>query len=207
MKTIYLIRHSKAEKNINFYDIKNKQIENKLLPLSIEGEEKASIFCKKHFNKNINHLWSSTYNRAISTAKYISNLNNITLNISNLFDERKLGNPKEVTNKFWLTQLKDENAKTKEGESQKEVRERMLKGLEIVLSRTKEGETSAIVSHASAITFLLMNWCTLKKATLKDKKRWLTYNNKIIINNSFNMPDAFKLEFDKNNLIDIIHVD
>ena len=51
MKTIYLIRHSKAEKNINFYDIKNKQIENKLLPLSIEGKEKASIFCKKQFNR------------------------------------------------------------------------------------------------------------------------------------------------------------
>ena len=51
-KTIYLIRHSTTEKNINFYDIKNKQIENKLLPLSIKGEEKASKFCKKHFNKN-----------------------------------------------------------------------------------------------------------------------------------------------------------
>lgn len=88
--TIYLIRHSKQLK-ISLPK-EDSQIANEKIILSILGEEKAkqlSIFLKNHYN--IDYLYSSNYVRAISTAKYISDIFNIDINIDSNFGERKLG--------------------------------------------------------------------------------------------------------------------
>ena len=205
MKTIYLIRHSVPYKNISY---KNSLLEdytqNILIPLSSKGEKRAKEITDKYFSNNINRLYSSEYSRAINTAKYISETNNITINVFPYFNERKLGNTKNIKEDFWLKQLKDENIKAPNGESQKEVRNRMLKGIKIVLNSIIDNESAAIVSHATAITFLLMNWCELIDASLEDKTRHLKYKNKTIINDSFKTPEIFKLTFTpKNKIIEI----
>ena len=46
------------------------------------------------------------------------------------------------------------------------------------------------------MTFLLMNWCKLENAILDGKKRKLSFNNKIVIDDSFNTPEVFELVFD-----------
>lgn len=205
MKTIYLVRHSKAIKDsfLTFENNLNDQEKNEKIPLSVEGEKIASQLSSTLFNANINYLWSSTYERAISTAKYIAQLNNININVTNLFNERKLGDTKGIKDDFWLTQLKDQNASTPHGESQKEVRTRMLKGLQNVLNNMEDNTQTVIVTHATAMTFLLMNWCQLLDATLEGKKRWLTFNGIDVINDSFKTPEVFKLEFDNHDLINI----
>ena len=81
-------------------------------------------------------------------------LNNISINITPLFNERKLGNTDNVKEEFWLTQLKEENAKTINGESRKEVTERMLKGINNILNTTKDNTQTVIITHATAMTFL-----------------------------------------------------
>ena len=204
MKTIYLVRHAKPIKKemLNYKDLSDLQTQNEKIPLSIEGEKIASTLSIKLFN-NIDYLYSSTYERAISTAKYISDLNNIPINITSNFNERKIGDKKGIKNEFWIIQLEDENAKAPNGESQKEVRERMLKGLDDVLNSMEDTTNSVIITHATAITFLLMNWCELKGAVLITKKRHLTFNNKDVINDSFKTPEIFKLEFENNQIKDI----
>lgn len=207
MKTIYLIRHSKSvkSKNLNFTNNITEQEKNEKLPLSVEGE-KLAYNLSNFFENKIDELWSSNYERAISTAKYIAKVNNINININEDFNERKLGTDKNIDESFWLTQLYEDNAKPLNGESRYEVRTRMLKGLMNIIDNIEDNKTVAIVSHATAITFLLMNWCKLESATLEHKKRHLTFNNKDVINDSFNTPEVFKLEFENNELISVERV-
>ena len=83
----------------------------------------------------------------------------------------------------------------------------MLNGIKKVLENIKDNESAVIVSHASAITFLLMNWCELINATLEGKKRHLKYKSKTIINDSFKTPEIFKLTFKTNKeIIDICRI-
>lgn len=208
MKTIFLIRHSQPldKNNLLFDSSINKEEQNEKIPLSREGEELAYQMTLDYL-RSIDYLWSSTYERAISTAKYIALENNIPINISPLFNERKIGNTDNINDDFWLTQLYDENAKALNGESQREVRTRMLNGLDNILASIEDNKKVAIVTHATALTFLLMNWCNLKYASLNGKKRWLTFNNKDVINDSFSTPEIFRLDFDENNkLTDIERV-
>lgn len=86
--TIYLVRHSeqlKIKGDISSKD--SSQIKNEKIPLSINGEALALNLSNIEELKNIDVLFSSNYVRAISTAKYIAEKNNIEINI----DERLRG--------------------------------------------------------------------------------------------------------------------
>lgn len=86
---IYLIRHSEQLKITNNIQ-EDSQIKNEKIILSINGEKKAEEMSKLSELKNIDVLWCSNYVRAISTAKYIAEENNIELNIDKNLGERKL---------------------------------------------------------------------------------------------------------------------
>lgn len=198
MKTIYLVIHSEPAKNT--------EKANEEIPLSLNGENLAREMSEKIFKGNVDELWSSEYKRAFETAKFISKTNNnLKIFISANFNERKLGNTEGVPKEFWLEQLYKEDAKTKGGESRKEVTIRMLEGLKEVLSSSSK--TIVIVSHATAITYLLMNYCELKEAYLEGKKRHLTFNNQTVINDSFKTPEIFKLCFDEDKIISIERIE
>ena len=197
MKTlIYLIRHAqpiKIElKNVNNND--DCQIQNEKQVLSLKGEKQAFELSKKDIFKNIDSVYSSKYVRAIETAKYIASENNIPILIDERLGERKLG-VEEKSKEFWLEQMYNENIKVIGGENQKEVRKRMIESIEDILKNEK-GKKVAVVTHATAMTFLLMNWCKLENAILDGKKRKLSFNNKIVIDDSFNTPEVFELVFD-----------
>lgn len=85
----YLIRHSEQLKITNNIQ-EDSQIKNEKIILSINGEKKAEEMSKLSELKNIDVLWCSNYVRAISTAKYIAEENNIELNIDKNLGERKL---------------------------------------------------------------------------------------------------------------------
>ena len=94
---IYLIRHSEQLKIDNkVVKNENSQIENEKIILSVEGENKAKKISELEELKDINILWCSNYVRAIATAKYIAEKNNIEINIDENFGERKLGDLKEL---------------------------------------------------------------------------------------------------------------
>lgn len=196
MTTIYLIRHSIPSNDKEKYS-------NEELPLSLLGEEKARLLSDIDELKCIDVLYSSSYKRALDTAKYISIKNNIEINITNNLNERRLGDFKNYPKSFWLTQLEDENAKAENGESRKEVKDRMLSLVNEILLK-HNNKRIVLVTHASAITFLLMNFCTLLSANLETKSRHLIYKDKDVINDTIRCPEVFKLLFDvDNNLIDI----
>ena len=197
MTTIYLMRHSIALKNINNdYNNESLQLQNEKMPLSIEGEELASNISKESELQNIDVVISSNYVRAMS---YISNANNVNLIVNSAFGERRFGinSWDELPTDFGLRQNNDENYKVGDGESQKEVRERVYRALIDVIDEYKDKRV-VIVSHGSAILWLLKQWCDIDL-----KNKCIIFNDKLILyDNIFNCT-TFKLEFDDKKLVNI----
>ena len=183
----------------NDYNNESLQLQNEKMPLSVEGEELASNISKESELQNIDVVISSNYVRAMATAKYISNANKVNLIVNSSFGERKFGinSWDELPSDFGLRQNNDENYKVGDGESQKEVRERVYKALMDVIDKYKD-KRIVIVSHGSAILWLLKQWC---KVDLVDK--YVTFNDKVILEDNVFNCTTFKLEFDDKRLVDI----
>ena len=192
MTTIYLIRHSKSIgiNNVKYETILEDQIKNERLPLSPDGEELAKKISEYDELKDIDVIYSSEYERAISTAKYISDKNELLLHITNKLNERKMGDTKDIPKFFWSTQFEDENAKANGGESRKEVTKRMYDFLESILKEYKN-KRIVLVTHATAISFLLMKWCELVDIDIDNKSRQLNFKGKEVINGCRILSKAF----------------
>lgn len=89
--TIYLIRHSEQIKDNKIWrSTELEQIRNEKVILSVIGERKAKELSENVEFENIEFVFSSNYVRAIATAKYIADKNNIEINIDERLGERKL---------------------------------------------------------------------------------------------------------------------
>lgn len=88
---VYFIRHSKPLEVNNELNSDSLQLCNEKQILSLEGEKIAEKISKKKCFKDIDVLYSSNYVRAISTAKYISYVSNLNINIVSDLGERKFG--------------------------------------------------------------------------------------------------------------------
>lgn len=205
MTTIYLIRHSKPLKVNNNFNNDSLQIQNEKSSLSIEGEQIAKEKLNKNEFDNIDVLFSSNYVRTIQTAKYLAVKNDLAINVISDLGERKFGISSwdELPENFERKQFLDENYKIGTGESQKEVKDRMYLSFMKILE-TNKNKKIAIVSHATAISYLLRKWCDIE--ILDDKLRY-SFNGNILLDDYFNYCETFKLEFDDdNNLIDIQNI-
>lgn len=204
MTTVYLIRHSKPLKVNNDLNNEELQIQNEKSCLSIEGEDIARERLGKTEFDNIDILYSSNYVRTIQTAKYLASKNTLDINVVSDLGERKFGVSSwdEKPKDFEKKQLLDENYKIGNGESQKEVRDRMYNTIMDIMVNNKD-KRIAIVSHATAITFLLKKWCNIE--IVEDKLKY-SFNDKVLLDGHFDYCEAFKLEFADNDLIDIENI-
>lgn len=202
--TIYLIRHSEPFK-VHRGNVRTNEtilLENEKSPLSIQGEKMAEEFAAIEEFKNLDSVYSSNYVRAMSTAKYFANINELKVNIDDRFNERIHGvdSWSKLPSNFEIKQFEDENYKIGYGESQKEVQNRMYEALCEIINQN-QGKRIAIVSHSTAIAFLLKKWCQI----YYDKE--YIFENKIFFNGKWNYLETFKLTFDDNyNLINIENI-
>ena len=206
MTTIYLIRHSKPMKVNNTLNNDNLQIQNEKQFLSIEGEQIAQNKLNNTELDNIDVLFSSNYVRTMQTAKYLAEKNNLEIKVISDLGERKFGidSWEQLPENFEREQFLDENYKIGNGENQKEVRERMYSTVMKILSEYNNKRV-AIISHATAISYLLKKWCDIQ---LVDDKLRYSFNNKILLDGYFNYCETFKLEFDDDyKLIDIKNIE
>ena len=205
MTTIYLIRHSKPMKVNNTFNKDNLQLQNEKSSLSIEGEQIAKDKLNKKEFDGIDIIFSSNYVRTIQTAKYLSEKNNAEINVISDLGERKFGIDSwdELPENFERKQFLDENYKLNNGENQKEVKDRMYSVIMKILNKYPN-KRIAIVSHGTAISYLLKKWCDVN--IVDDKLRY-SFKNEIILDGYFNYCETFKLEFDDNNeLVDIKNI-
>ena len=67
-----------------------------------------------------------------------------------------------------------------------------------------ENKRIVIVSHATAISYLLKKWCDIN---IVDNKLRYSFNNNVLLDGYFNYCESFKLEFDDNkNIVDIENI-
>ncbi len=198
--TIYFVRHSiakkiKLRKNMSLLEC------NKNTKLSWKGKHYIHEFSKDIEFENIDYLISSDYKRAVETA-YFFTKDKSTLEINPDFGERVHGvdDFSMLPQGYELMQMDNENYKVGYGESKKEVRDRMYRALLTVLEEHR-GQRVLIVSHSTAITFLLSKWCDVEYASD------YTFNNEKFFNGIWKPCTSFKLTFDdKNRLLDIKEV-
>lgn len=205
MNTIYLIRHSKALKVSNLFNNESLQFQNEKKSLSIEGEKIAKDKLSNKEFENIDAIYSSNYVRAIQTSKYLAINNNLEINVVSDLGERKFGIDSwdELPNDFERKQFLNECYKIGDGESQIEVKNRMYNFILKILNECKNKKI-AMVSHGTAIFYLLMKWCNVD--LVNDMFR-IIFDGKIIFEGNLDYCETFKLEFDDNNkLINIENI-
>lgn len=201
---VYFMRHSEPFKEHR--GLKNAKesilIENEKSPLSIKGEKLAEAWADNHEFDNLDSVWSSNYVRAMSTAKYFAYKNNLKVNIDERLNERIHGvlSWDELPNDFEFRQFVDPNYKIGDGENRREVSDRYYSLLVECLNQFR-GKKVLIVSHASAIFFLLMRLCDIK--SLNE----CLFKDKVFFDGNWSYLETFKLEFDSNNeLVSIINI-
>ena len=136
---VYLIRHSEKlgmQYMDRYYADEDYQITREKRILSAEGEKKAKLLSKQREFDKIDVIYSSSYVRTIQTAKYFAERLDKKIHVDRNLNERKYGNPQYAEN-ITLKQYYDENIKNIEGESRKEVTERMYKTFMKVIGESK----------------------------------------------------------------------
>ncbi len=101
------------------------------------------------------------------------------------------------TNDYTTEQLLDENLKNINGESNIEVRKRMLTFFEDLLKKYSE-KNIALVSHGASIKYFLQHFCNYDFET-----NFFLFENKKICSAKLESPSVIKLVFINNNLKEI----
>lgn len=120
------------------------------------------------------------------------------VDIDERLNERKHGvdSYADLPNNFELKQFEDVNFKIGFGESQKEVQSRMYDAL-LDLLKEHNGKRIAIVSHSTAIAFLLKKWCECQYSGE------YKFKDNSFFNGEWKYIQTFKLTFNNNELTDI----
>lgn len=207
MKTIYLIRHSAPFINIdNYKDYKNVSWDdyNRNMILSPLGEENAKKLCDIEELKNIDSIYASDSYRAIGTAKYLAEKNNINLKLDERINERILGCNKvsELPDNFSQNSFNDKNLKFNNGESLNEVDSRFVSFLEEILNSREE--KIILVIHGMILMSFLQTIC---KFEFNGNVFKINFNGKEVINRKFNNPDVFKIEFREKEVVNIENIE
>lgn len=191
MTTIYFMRHSEALKFKNVNNNDSLQLQNEKWPLTIKGEKLTKEKSELNELRNFDHVYSSNYVRAISTAKYFTSEE---IKIDESFGERRFGisSWEELPSDFGKKQFEDFDYKLKNGESINEVISREEKALKEVL-KNHRGQKILIVGHSTALASLFSKWCDI--AYTGPYK----YNGIEFFDGKWNHCETFKLIFDDNN--------
>lgn len=209
MTIVYISRHSQPfRKFLGEYKVnETEQIRNEKNLLSVDGEKYAEQMSDLPELLKVEILYSSHYVRAMSTAKYIAEKNNIILNVDERLGERRFGvnNMSELPSTFFEDQFRNWDYKLTNGESVNEVSKRMNEALSEILDVNRDKKI-AIISHGTAISAMLKKWCNIK-LNEETKLVEIYFNNKLVFDGNWKCPELFKLEFDdNNNLISIKNI-
>lgn len=201
---VYLIRHSEATPKSNMKFISSgdsSQVQNEKAFLSVSGEKRAEELSKHPELKNIDAVYSSSYVRALETAKYIALENNTIINVDDRLNERKIGQMGDMEWKeFSRLQMKDFDFKLSGGESLNQTKKRIVDAMKNILM-FETGNRVAVVGHSTAFTCLMSAWCEIGHNY--DDQIILSYGDQTIIDGHFSAPMVFKVVFDGMNVISL----
>ena len=146
MTFVYFVRHAQPDHSIR---------DDRLRPLTDEGKNDTRAVAELLKSRNVGVIASSPYIRAIDTVGLYSLWTGLEVNIYENLRERGAGswqgdNFFEYIEKQWA----DFDYHIKDGESLREVQERNIRALELILAE-HEGENIAIATHGTALSTIL----------------------------------------------------
>ncbi len=199
MTVIYLIRHSAPFVVIdNYDDYKNILWSeyNKNMILSSQGEANAKKLCNVKELTDIKEIYASNSSRAIETAKYLAESNNLKIKLDERINEREFGVEyiKDLPDNFNKISFDDKTFKMKDGESLNDVDNRFKSFIDEILK--KDVDKIAIVMHGIILLSYLKTICDCFE--FDGRKFNISYNDNIILNGTPKNPSIYKIEFDSN---------
>lgn len=202
-QVICLIRHSSPFVEIgNYTDYNNTNWHdyNRNMILSVLGEKKANELTKIDELINIKEIYSSDSFRAISTAKYLSELNNTKVKLDERINEREFGVDylNQLPEDFTKKSFDDKNFKVFNGESLNEMDNRFNDFIEELLNSGVD--KSIIVIHGIMLLSFFQNHCDFE---FDGKTTTVKYNDKIIIEEKPKSPGVYKITYENKKIIDI----
>ena len=202
-QVIYLIRHSSPFVEIdNYSDYNNANWHdcNRNMILSVLGEQKANELTKIDELINIKEIYSSDSFRAISTAKYLSELNSTKIKLDERINEREFGVDylNQLPDDFTKKSFDDKNFKIFKGESLNEMDKRFNDFINELLNSGVD--KSIMVIHGIMLLSFFQNYCDFdfdgKIVTVK-------FNGKMIVEEKPKSPGVYKITYEDNKIIDI----
>ena len=206
MKTIYLIRHSAPFIGIENYDDYENVLwndYNRNMILSSEGEENAKKLCELDELSNLDAVYSSDSFRAIGTAKYVAELNNLKIRLDKKINERNLGvkTISQLPKNYTLDSFSNKVYKISTGESLNEVDYRFNLFLNEILN-SNDDRIGLFIHGIIMMSFLQNN----TDFSFDGKNMRLLFNNKEIYNDKMKNPMVFKIYFEDNNIVNIEYI-
>ena len=203
MKTIYLIRHSAPFVDIeNYEDYKNVPWSdyNRNMILSRKGEENAKKLCGIEELKHLDSVYSADSFRAIGTAKYVAEMNNLKIKLDSRINERNLGvnTISELPENQILESFENKDYKFGVGESLNEVDKRFNSFIYELLEN--DDNNIALFIHGIIMMSFLQNNTDF---SFDGKNMKLLFNNKEIYKDRMKNPMIFKIEYENDSIVDI----
>ena len=205
MKTIYLIKHSGPFVDIkNYEDYENVLWEdyNRNMILSSVGEKRAEGLCEIVELNNADRIFTSNSVRAIATAKYLAEKNNIKIELDKRIDKRIFGveTLNDLPKDFNKLSFDNKDFKMKNGESFNEVDSRFINFINDLL--VQDSNKNILVIHGLILLSYLETICDFSfDGNIFDIK----YKNKEIINGNPKSPSVYKITYNDNK--EVIDVD
>lgn len=158
MKKVYFVRHGESEGNIS------GKSQNEFAKLTENGKKQAAFVADRFSRIDVDVVICSSVDRAIETGNFISNKINKSLEISDLFIERK--RPREQENlerdkdPVWLEiekQIKDNfdnnSFRFSDEENLQDLKDRAKKCFDFLQNRTEDN--ILVVTHGVFMRFLI----------------------------------------------------
>lgn len=203
MKTIYLIRHSAPFIEIeNYEDYKNVPWNdyNRNMILSSKGEEKAKRLCELDELKDLDSIYSADSFRAIGTAKYVAEMNNLKIKIDTRINERNLGVNaiSELPDNQTIKSFSNKDYKFGNAESLNEMDNRFNSFIKDVL-RSDNNKIALFIHGIIMMSFLQNN----TDFSFDGKNMKLLFNDKEVYNDKMINPMVFKIEYEDTRIINV----
>lgn len=201
MTTLYLISNNCVLNNLTYKSDESLELKREKRTLSIEGEEKAKRLAELEELQDINVIYSSGYASALATSKYLANRLELTVNVDNKLNERKIGLLEDKTLRFFKEhQEHDFNYRLSGGESINSTKNRITNAINDILKENKDLNI-LVVTHSIAITSYLLNFC--ETGYNLDERLILNYKNNVIVDGTTNGVDIYRIIVDNDNVTNI----
>lgn len=196
---IYLVSNNLLLDGINYENNSNLEMIRMLRPLSSKGEQIASKISGSKEFQNIEKIYSSFHSSAISSAKYLSEKLELTINMDDRLNDCKVGSLGSKNMKM-VKGLQDHEFtyKLPNGESLLDVGARISNFIQSIILSNEE---CIIYSHKRAILGYLLKHSQVGYNL--DDNLILEYNGKLIYDDSDTDIDIYELEVRNNEIINI----